>query len=87
MIQTLLKSCKPDYDTAAFEATLHKQAATLKHSGDEDGDRPEGVEVIRVTESNFDQHWTTQENIKAEARDRYLEKAKAGRLWAIEVDW
>ena len=63
------------------------RARTLETQGDGDGDRPEHAEVIDVTEANFDEHWSNQEDLKPEARDKYLERAKAGHLFAIEIDW
>lgn len=89
MIQTLLRSCKPENDLNEFKRSLDAKAAQLLRDGDSDGERPEGVEIKCVTPENFDEHWHDQENIQKEddIREQYFEKAKAGRLFAIEIDW
>jgi hypothetical protein len=86
--QTLMKACsKPEKDPAAFENLLLTQADNLRRNGDQDGTRPEAVEVVRVTPENFDRWWKDQENVKPEAVDRYRVHASNGRLWAIDIDW
>jgi hypothetical protein len=89
MLQTIIKACKVGFDFNIYEKTLHQQAANLRAYGDDEGDKPEGVAVIKLTEANFEEYWQDQENLKStpEVKAKYLQCAKEGRAWAIEVEW
>jgi hypothetical protein len=89
MIETHVKACKPEADAAAYRENLERKARELMAYGDGDGDKPEGARVIVLTEENFEEHWRDNENLKdtPEIKAKYLDHAKAGRAFAIEIDW
>ena len=97
MIQTVLRSWvdagngrnKSNKTRDEFQQELTQKTRQLEWQGDEDGCKPEHAYVINVTPANFEEVWGNQENIRNEPdiKAKYLERAKSGNLFAVEIDW
>ena len=82
MIQTLIRKVPDGEDTDAYLADVIRRLPSFAEGAEHSA---AGV----LTETNFEEHWANQENLKNEPaiREKYLGLAKARRVVFVEIDW
>lgn len=66
--------------------TQYLGEVSARATAEADEEHYEGVITEAVTLDNFEEVWEGQENIKKDAKDKYRERARAGRLIYVEFD-